>query len=129
MELPEGERALLAYFPSSTRARDASEELKAKGLVPEPGSIQVDRVSRFGSIADADYNNPINNAATLSEITIGSGGGGEPSPLAAADPSASGIGNPGAGVAGGHAFLLTLVTDEDNVQTAVDIIKQHGGQI
>ncbi|MGE5449758.1 MAG: hypothetical protein ACM3PA_00055, partial [Methanomassiliicoccales archaeon] len=114
---------------SSTRAQNAAEELKSKGLVPEPGAIQVDRVSRFGETTDANYNSPINNANSLSALTLHSSGRGDLSPLLAADPSASGISDSGYGVAGGHAFLLTLVTGEENVKTAVDIIKQNGGQI
>lgn len=129
MQLPEGERALLAYFPSSTRAQDAASELKDQGFVPDSESIQIDRVSRFGASSDANYNSPINNANTLSGVTIFSSQGNDVSPLLAADPSASGMSDGGNGMAGGHAFLLTLVTNEKNVKEAVNIIKQYGGDI
>lgn len=79
---------------------------------------------RFGFNADASFDNPINNADTLSGLTQFSADGESRNTLLAAEPSASGIGNRDYGVAGGRAFLLTLVTTEDRVEEAVQIIKK-----
>ena len=49
--------------------------------------------------------------------------------MLAASDSTSGFGNPDAGAAGGTAFLLTIVTEEENVEEAVKIIKENGGRV
>jgi len=132
VQMKKGERSILAYFPSSTRAQQAATELRQAGLVEEPGSLQVDRISRFGVKNDTEYDNPINAATTLSGVTLFAGDSDQvegTDPLLAADPSASGVGDRGYGVAGGQAFLLTLVTGEQNVERAIKIIKANGGRV
>jgi len=129
MQLEKGEHSILSFFPSEEKAHKAAQALKEAGLVPEPGSIQVDQISRFSHAEEEEYNNPINNAVTLSGVTLYSASDGEEgaSPLLAAMDSASGIGNPNAGVPGKHGFMLTLVTTEENVNQALEIIRSHGG--
>ncbi len=130
MPMEKGERGILSFFPSSEQAQAAAQAMKDAGLVPEPGSIQVDRISRFGKGDESEYNSPINHAATLSGVTLYSSAVGEDgaSPLLAAMNSASGIGNPNSGVAGEHGFMVTLVTAAENVSSALQIIKQNGGE-
>lgn len=131
MQLPKGERSIMAFFPSSTRASRASKEIIQAGLVSDSDSISVDRVSRYGMSYNDEMNNPINNARTISGVTLygTSSAGDGPDPLLAATDSASGMATDGAGMAGGEAFMLTVVTVDKNVEQAVSIIKNHGGQV
>jgi hypothetical protein len=129
MELPENERSILAYFPSSTKAEKAMHELQNAGLVPGEGYMQIDRVSQFGVTNDSDYNSPINNAITNHGPTLYSNSEGVDdgaNPLLAAMPSASGMAgsNPWTG---GAAFLVTLVTESDKVEQALSIIRANDG--
>ena len=129
MQLPPGKRSILSSFPSSGQARKAVEALKNAGLT----EVQLDRVSRYGVEIDAHYNNPINRAETLTGPTLYSRNAKDMDDntrvLLAADPSASGYGCDDYGVAGGRAFLVTVVADEGQVDRAVEIIKQHGGEV
>ena len=130
MQLEPGEKSILAYFPTSAAAEQAAGELKKA----EFGTVQVDRISRYGVNTDTHYNNPINRAVTISGPTIYSDSDAEnrnnsERVLLAADPSASGIGDKDYGVAGGRAFLLTLVTSEDKADQAESIISARGGKV
>lgn len=131
MQLEKDERSILAYFPSSARAQQAASELKRAGLLTDPGSLQIDRISRYGYNSDAEYNNPINHAVNLTGVTLYSSGAAPEGvdPALAADNSSSGIGAAGYGTAGGKAFLLTVVTARDRVDEAVHIIKTCGGKV
>lgn len=131
MKLEKGERSILAYFPSSNRAQDAASELKEQGY----SGIQIDRVSRYGVSHDTEINNPIAGRAetgtglTFYGANVGSFEDNDTRILQGADPSNSGYGDTNYGIAGGKAFLLTLVTSDDNVDKAVSIIKNHHGQV
>lgn len=129
MQLSPGERSILSYFPSSNKAQEAVEALKGAGI----GEVQLDRVSRYGVEIDAHYNNPINRAQTVTGPTLFSEDKNEMDAdkrvLLGADPSVSGYGAEEYGVAGGRAFLVTVVTNEGQLDRAVDIIKQHGGEV
>lgn len=129
MQLEKGKHSILSFFPSADKAQDAAKALKEAGLVPEPGSIQVDQITRYSPAEEEEYNSPINNAVTLSGVTLYSASEGEEgtSPLLAAMDSASGVGNPNAGVPGRHGYMLTLVTAEENMNRALDIIRAHEG--
>ena len=129
MQLPPGQRSILASFPSTEAAQ------KAVGALREAGydEIQIDRISRCGTGFNAEYNNPANNAVSQAGITLFSSGISDMDNsdriLLGADPSVSGYGDRNYGVAGGRAFLLTLVTSSDLVDQAAEIIKQHGGTV
>jgi hypothetical protein len=129
MQLPPGQRSILSYFDSSTLAEKARQALKDAGF----DETRVDRVSRYGAANDAHYSNPLNRATTITGPTLFGGDKEEMDAdtrvLLAADPSVSGYGDANYGVAGGKAFLLTIVTGEKRVDQAVDILKQHGGQV
>lgn len=131
MQLEKGEHSILAYFPGSENARQAADQLVEAGLVTEQQNLQIDRISRFEDTSDSHYNSPLNNALTLSGVTLYSEKEGEQgySPLLAASDSASGLGSPDAGAAGGRAFLVTVVLPEEKVAQAVKIIKANGGQV
>jgi hypothetical protein len=131
MQLEKNERSIFAYFPSSTKAQKAADELKQANIVPGEGYIQVDRISRHAVVNDSDYNNPINNAATLHGITHYSNSDGldhDLNPLLAANDSESGRGVYDDNFAG-KAFMVTLVTSENNVEKAVAIMKAQGGTV
>lgn len=131
MQLAPGERSLLAYFPSSGKAQRAAEMLQDAGYV----TVQVDRVSRYGVNYDTEINNPIaGRAETGTGLTLFSAGtdsdlNEEERVLHASDPSVSGYGDAGYGVAGGKAFLVTVVTDEEGVERAEKILEDNGGMV
>lgn len=131
MQLDKGEHSILAYFAASEDAQMAAAQLVEAGLVKKWEALQVDRVSRYGVSYDAHYNSPVQHALSLSGITLYSDDSGDegPSPLLAASDSASGLGNPDAGVAGGGAFLVTVVLPEDKVAAAVKLLKEYGGRV
>lgn len=132
MRLAPQERSILAYFPSREKAQQASQEIQNAGLVSDQGSIQVDSVHRYSTAGvDNGYDNPINQATTLSGVTIYSNKSGPDgaNPLLAASPSASGYDNPHGITPQNQSILLTVVLSEDNVNTAVDMIKRYGGSV
>lgn len=127
MQLNPGERSILAYFPTSTLAQEAMEALNEAGIK----EVQLDRVSRFGVSYDDNYNNPLNQANTLTGLTLYSTNKNNFSDnderiLMAADPSVSGLASEGYGQAGGKAFLVTIVTDEQYLDKATSILKDKG---
>lgn len=132
MELNKNERSILAFFPSSTMALKAREALWKAHLVSDEGNIQIDRISRFGVVDDSSYDNPVNSAITLHGPTIYSNSEGiddGANPLMAANDTETGRGINSDNLAGGEAFMLTLVTTQDNVEQAVAIIKSNGGRV
>lgn len=119
MQLEPGQKSILAFFPTDTQARQAAAQLNNIGCQ----DLQVDRISRFS--------NPVNNRSTgsISSMVLGDAGYTASHPtLMAADPAVSGM-STGYDLPGGTAFMLTVVTDQEHVQAAVDLIKQQGGQV
>ncbi|MDD3899303.1 MAG: hypothetical protein PHE82_10225 [Syntrophomonadaceae bacterium] len=132
MELDKNEHSILGFFPSSTMAEKAMQALKDADLVPSADSVQLDRVSRFGVVNDSQYNNPINNAVTLHGPTLYSNSAGIDdglNPLLAAYDTKAGRGINNADLAGGEAFMVTLVTANENVEEAVALMKANGGRV
>lgn len=131
MQLAPGERSFLAYFPSSGKARRAAEMLRDAGYV----TVQVDRVSRYGVNYDAEINNPIaGRAETVTGLTLFSAGTDSELDqneriLHVSDPSVGGYGDAGYGVAGGKAFLVTVVTGEEGADRATRILEDNGGML
>lgn len=131
MRLERDERSLLAYFPSSTRAQEAINALQEAGI----REVQFDRVGRFGTRYNDQYNNPLaNQANTVTGLTLYSA---DINPLVktdtrallAADPSVSGVGLKNYGVAGNEGFLVTVVTSPERVDEVREIIEAHGGRL
>lgn len=131
MQLPSDEQSVLAYFPSSEKAQEAAEAIKKAGLDTGPGSVQIDRVSRYSPSNDASFDNPIARGVSLAGLTAFSGQAGDLTDseriLIAADPSVSGIGDEGYGVAGGRSFLLTVVAPKDKTEEVLNIVRSHEG--
>lgn len=128
MQLSPGEHSILAYFPTSTRAGEAVKALKDAGF----SEVQLDRVSRYGVSYDDKYNNPVaGQAETLTGLTLFSADtdrfiDNDARILLGADPSVEGYAAPDYGEAGGKAFLVTLVTNEDSLEKASAILKDKG---
>lgn len=130
MQLEPGERSVLAYFPSSDDARKAAEELKSMGY----NTVQVDRISRYGTSIDSEVNYPAagravsNTGLTLFSAEMGDIDVNERI-LRGSDPSVSGYGDTNYGLAGGRAFLVTVVTDGDSADQVTGVLEKHGGRI
>ncbi|MCL6611122.1 MAG: hypothetical protein K6T66_06245 [Peptococcaceae bacterium] len=130
MRLDPGERSVLAYFPSAESAGKAAEELKSMGY----NTVQVDRISRYGENIDAEVNNPVaGGALSNAGLTLYSAEAGDLDAneriLRASDPSVSGYGDAGYGMAGGRAFLVTVVTDGGSAEQVEGILEKYGGRI
>jgi hypothetical protein len=130
MQLEKGEQSILAYFSSGAHAAEAVQDLVTSGLVPEPGAIQLSKISGYGSQSNARYHFPPSRATTLSGLTLHSaesGAKGSPNPLLAATDWVSGLANSDPTDAQAASFVLTLVTSSEQLETAAKIIKSHGG--
>lgn len=130
MTLPKGMRSLLAYFPSSTRAESAVQELKSMGIT----EVSLDRISRYGDNANAELNNPLNDAETLTGLTLFSANtsrlmNADARILMSADPSNYAMAADNYGVAGGKAFLVTAVTTDEMGDKAARVMEKHGGSL
>lgn len=127
MQLSPGEQSILAYFPSSTKASEAAEALKAIGI----NEVQVDRISRYGATRDREINNPIaGQAGTLTGLTLFSAdtdrfADNDARILMAADPSVSGMAAENHGRAEGRAFLLTVVAPAERIDEAVQLLTER----
>lgn len=131
MQQEEGKVTVLGYFPSSNQAEKAQEILADNGIE----ILQVDRISRFGTSYNSEINNPIaGRAETLTGLTVFSANKDnltdtDSRVLMGADPSVYSLGDTGSGIAGGSAFLLTVVTNDKNVDKVVKVIKEEGGTV
>lgn len=131
MELGHNERSILSYFPSSEKASAAKEELMAAGYQV----VQIDRVSKYGYNADSEINSSIaGQARTGTGLTTYSAdtdqySNNDARVLMGADPSNSGMAAHDYGVAGGHAFMVTVVTQDNHVDQAIKILENHKGLV
>ncbi|MEN6350556.1 MAG: hypothetical protein ABFD08_14320 [Syntrophomonas sp.] len=123
MQLQNGEKSILAYFRSDTQANQALNILKEKGY----DEAQLDWVSNYSNSRGNNTNGP--SAATLSTLVFGNSVyDGSPSPLLAADPDVSGM-EDHQDFPASAAYLLTVVTSEDKVQEALQILREHGANV
>ncbi len=117
MQLNPGERSLLAYFTDKFHAKQALSALKQVGF----SDIEINSLRSCS-------NKTVSNS-NLSSLVYGNSGYDKSyGPLLAADPIVSGMSsryesNPI------HAYVLTMIIDNTNYQTAVNIIRQNGGTI
>ncbi len=120
MQLQPGEKSILAYFSTDTSAENAAKTLKEKGY----DNIQTDQISRFPNQNLYNRNNVNLSSMVLDNTTYDRSLG----PLLAADPAVNGMGV-GYDQPGGTSFLLTLVTVDNKVQEAVQVLKDHGATL
>lgn len=130
MQLKPGEKSVLAYFPSSDSAQRAAGELKSMGY----NTVQVDRISRYGVDNDREIDNPVSGTRSLTGLILYSSEAGDIGDineriLYGSHPSVSGVGETDYGMAGGRAFLVTVVTDGESVDRVTGILEKHGGKI
>lgn len=127
--LQPGERAILAYFGFADNAQAAEEELKGMGFE----HVQVDRVSKYGVNIDSEYNNPLmGRAETNTGLVLYSANtdrltDSDSRTLMSADTSVSGFASNG--LAGGEAFMVTVVTDDTGFEKAKPVLEKHGGKL
>lgn len=126
-----GERAIFAYFSSSTKAENAVEALSQAGF-PD---ASVKRASRFGVMHDASYDNALTGQAeTLTGLSLFSANTDRDANqseriLMAADPSVSGMSARGYGVTGDKPFSVIAFAPEARVEEAVRILEAHGASV
>lgn len=126
-----GERAIFAYFPSSTKAEKAVKALHDAGF-PQ---ASIKRTSKYGVMHDASYDNAVNGRAeTLTGLSVFSANTDKDTNqseriLMAADPSVSGMSALGYGMAGGSSFAVIAFAPEEQIDEAVQILEQHGGSV
>lgn len=127
MRLDPGERSILATFPTTNQAEEAAKRLKEEGY----DTVGVTRIGQFGFEPTSHISDPVaGQAITLSGLTLFGGNEdhlGAAGPLLAASPMASGQSASDAG--GGFGVLLTVVTTEESITRAVELIREYGGQV
>lgn len=129
-KLNPGERSVLGYFPSSSKAKKALEKLKSMGFE----IAQMDRVSRYEIIYDDEYNSPLSGDPSQTSLTLYSSdnkNADNPSTrvLLGADPSVSGMASRNYGMAGNYPFMVTVVAREENATEVARIIEEHDGYV
>lgn len=122
-------RSILAYFTRREEAEEAQNRLRRDGY----GTVQLDRMSRYGGDSSEQLHNPLTgNIDSLAGLTAGMDPGDEDEAvLIAADASASGLAHgegPDAGIQE-RAWVLTVVTEEDRANRAVQILEDTGGLV
>jgi len=120
-----GERSILSYFPSSRQANQAKQALVQLGY----DVVQVDRISRYpeARLDEQGYNPLAAQIASQSNLVLDTAWPDDAALLASSDPSVSGMS--GDGVPGKYPFILTVVTDNEAVEQAVEVIKKYGGSV
>lgn len=126
MKLEPGEHTLMATFESGPQAEEALEALKVAGY----SEVQMDRIGKFGRKPDVNEERPAiaGKETSLANATLSPDAiDGNTRILLAATPEASGMSAPGGPDV--PPFLVTIVTSNDRVQQAVDIIHKHHGRV
>ncbi|MCM3784500.1 hypothetical protein M3231_16070 [Neobacillus mesonae] len=119
------DKNILAYFNSPDQAQQVAAKLKSLMIQ----DISIDRFSRYPGEGSNEVilNGAMDSLASVTQdgtFTNSSSG-----ILAAADPSASGMSDGGAGGPTGKDILLTVVVDESSHHEALRIIEESGGLI
>lgn len=127
MKLESGERSILANFHDGPDAERAANELKQAGYE----TVQMDRVGAFGDAPGPDRNwLGLGSASSqVRNLLTDSGRAGDDSVrvLLGAMPESSGMA--GAPVDLVPPFLVTVVTRDDRVDEAVEILKRNGARV
>lgn len=128
MKLEPGERSILASFKAWEEGHEATVALKRAGFE----TVQIDRVSHYGVDPEADRHRPVlGDASSLAGSVLWGHEKNMSSDsvriLLAATPEASGMS--GDGVMDGYNVLVTVVTTEERLDEAVDLLKRHGARV
>lgn len=125
-----GQRNIFAYFQTIDQAKKAAEQLKAQGFE----TVSVDRFSPMlgGNPFDGDeeitsiLQNPRNSLTTT---TLGSPPmSNDEQILAATHTDASGLSG-GTGFSHPEDVCVTVITDDDQYETAYQILEQYGARV
>lgn len=121
------ERSVLAYFARREEAERACSRLREAGY----DTVQLDEISQYGGESTQRLQNPLTGRIdSLADLSAGADtDGGDTGPLIAADVTASGFAGRDPIAAGMPAYnwLVTVVTDADAVDRAVQIVESEGG--
>jgi hypothetical protein len=121
-------QAILAYFNSPDQAEKAKQQLKQQ-LDLKDEALQIDRFSAQPGEATEEVINPITSSfagheSLIDNVDASSKGVGI---LLGSDPAVSGMSD-GTGRITGRDILLTILCPKDNVEQALQIVEQNGGQ-
>ncbi|NGM81838.1 hypothetical protein G5B47_05380 [Paenibacillus sp. 7124] len=116
------EKSILAYFKSPEEAESVSRKLQSLRVI----DLSIDRFSRYGG-GFTSQAAPANGL--ISSLGTAATGYPDAGVMAAADPSASGMSDGGAGGPTGRDILLTVVVDEGSFHQALSIIEEAGGML
>ncbi|HEY8496601.1 MAG TPA: hypothetical protein VIK98_06180 [Limnochordales bacterium] len=117
-------RSILGYFAHREQAEQAKAHLRRAGF----DTVQVDRLDSGQAGADTLHNPLTGRVASLADLT---GVADEGGPLLAASPDASGLAHEVDETLLGHkpTWIVTVVTTEDHVNRAVQILEEAGGVV
>jgi hypothetical protein len=120
MQLQPGEKSILAYFSNRDSAQQAMNELQQMGIT----DVRMDQTSGFNR-----QTNYATSATSLSALTMGEADrlANNFGPLLAADPAVSGMtdrSDPGS-----HNFLVTVITNDINLDQALQSLRNNGAQV
>ncbi|MBO8157940.1 hypothetical protein [Thermosyntropha sp.] len=120
MQLKPGQRSILAYFADDNSARMAVEKLKAEGYT----DVQLDSISRFPGSSPGR-----GSSTSISSMVIGNTDYDRSlGALLAADPTVSGI-SADFDLPGGYSYMVTVVTENEKANSAVNILKEYGASV
>ncbi len=126
MKLNPGERSILASFEDGGEAEKAKAALMEAGF----GEVQLDRVDGFpgGRTTDDDMRPGLGETSEVTALMTGNGrmAYDDARVLLNAMPEASGMS--GAPTQIVPPFLVTVVTNDQEVQRALEIVRSHGGR-
>lgn len=127
MKLEPGEHTLLASFKHGPDAETAARALKNAGYT----DVRVERLGQAGYQPDVFAERPPaegGGETSLVRAVLKPGQlDGQTRVLLAATPDASGLSGPSADV--DMPFLVTIVTGDELVDRAVQLITEHGGRV
>lgn len=126
VKLNPGERSILAQFAARPDAEQAVQALKQAGFEDS----QLDRVGKFGYDPRVDRKRPgiTTNETSLANAVLDPALLDDDSRvLMAAFPESSGMSGPN--TIDHMPYLVTIVTSDERVQDAVDLILEHGGRV
>jgi len=127
MKLEPGERSILASFQNGPAAEAAEEALRQAGFT----EVQFDQVGAFGFDPEPNEGR-VALGSEGSQVTATLFGhermlGDDVRVLLGATPEASGMAGPLSG--NFPSFLVTVVTTENRLNEAVEVVHRHGGRV
>lgn len=118
MQLSPGERSILAYFSIENAAREAVEKLKDSGY----SDVQLDTIPMVTDTVSAFGTSLPSISMTGDDIQRYIY-----SPQLPIDPVASRISSEVE--TANHPYIVTVISENDHIQTAVDILKSSGARV